>query len=70
MIAKVKAQLVPALDENEIKRNLMGKSVSAAGAYLDSQKEVAAYKISSSPFYFRLLGRLPFVASKIKVNFD
>ncbi len=70
LIAKVKAQLVPELDENEIKRNLVGKSIAGTGSYLDSLEEVSAYKISSAPFYFRLLGRLPFTSSKIKVNFE
>lgn len=70
LIAKVKAKLVPDIDQEEIKRNLAGKNVSAASKYLDSLEEVAAYKVSSSPFYFRFLGRLPFMADKIKINFE
>lgn len=70
LIAKVNAKLVPDMDESEIKRNLSGKSVAQAGAYLDSLEEVAGYKVSTSPFYFRFLGRLPFSASKITLKFE
>lgn len=70
IIATIKASLVPEINEDDIRQDLLGKSVSQASGYLDSLEELSAYKISSSPFYFRLLGRLPFMASKIKINFE
>lgn len=50
LIAKVKAKLVPEVNEEEIKRNLSGKSTSQAASYLDSINEVAGYKVTSNPF--------------------
>ena len=70
LIAKVKAQLVLEIAEGEIKTNLAGKSVAEAGKYLDSLETVAGYKVSSAPFYFRILGRLPFTANKISISFE
>lgn len=70
MIAKIKAKLVPDLNQDDIKRHLVGKSVGQAQKYLDSVEEIAAYKVSSSPFYFRILGRLPFSTGKIQISFE
>lgn len=70
LLAKIKAKLVPELKPDDIKRHLVGKSIASAQRYLDSVEEIAAYKVSTSPFYFRLLGRLPFSLNKISISFE
>ncbi len=70
MIAKVQAQLTPGISNEELQRHLAGKSTEEAKKYLDSVDQIAAYKVTTTPFYFRIFGRMPFSASKIKISYQ
>ena len=70
LIAAIQAQLVPEIDEAEIKRSLAGKNLSGAQNYLDNLEEVSEYQVKTAPVYFRPLQRLPFSESRINIKFD
>lgn len=68
LLGKITAKLIPIVDPNEIKRNIVGKNLSQVGNYLDSQKNIDSYKVTTSPSFLRFLSLMPFSGSKIKVN--
>ncbi len=67
MLAKVEAQLTPSISQDELKKNLAGKSISDAKKYLDSIAEVSEYKVVVQPIYFRIFGHLPFKGDRILI---
>jgi hypothetical protein len=67
---KISAKLLPSVADAEIIANIKGKSVADVGKYLNSLENVSGYKVNTNPAPFRILGRLPFSESKIKVSFE
>jgi hypothetical protein len=67
---KLKASLIPKVDEVEIKNNLKGKSFDQVASYLSGLKEVTSFKVELAPSLFRILRIMPFLGSKIKITYN
>lgn len=68
LIGKAKANLFATLDESDIKRHVIGKSLKASANYLDSVKEISGYKVTLNPSFFRFIGFMPFFSNRIEVK--
>jgi len=66
--AKIKASLVPSLDQKEIKNRISGKSFASVDSYLRSLESVSGFDIKISPSAFRFFGILPLSKNKIKIE--
>jgi hypothetical protein len=70
ILAKIKAKLIPDLNEEEIKGKITGKGLNEVENYLESLDHVSGYKVNTSPAPFRLLKLMPFFKDKIKINVE
>lgn len=61
-------QLYPALSEDEIIKNLTGKSWDFQKNYLNSLPKVTGFKTKITPAFFTRFGRLPSLGKNIKVE--
>ncbi|MEX0616200.1 MAG: hypothetical protein WD231_00130 [Candidatus Woykebacteria bacterium] len=68
ILGKIKAVIVPDFGEGEIAKNLSGKSVGAAGSYLDGLDNVSGFEIKINPAFFRIFNLLPFNSGRISVD--
>lgn len=65
---KIKASLVPSLDQNEIKNRISGKSFANVDSYLRSLDSISSFDIKISPSIFRFFGILPLSKNKIRIE--
>ncbi|MDP2720615.1 MAG: hypothetical protein Q8O75_01600 [bacterium] len=68
VLGKIKASLVPDVDKQKIKKNIAGKDFGATDKYLRSIESISGFEIKITPSVFRVLGFMPFLTSKIKVE--
>lgn len=67
-LGKIKAVLHPNIDREEINKNTTGKSLSEVKAYLDSIKNIQSYKVMTSPGFFQIFSRMPFLSNRIEIS--
>ena len=68
VLGKIKANLVPDVDKQKIKKSVAGKDFGTTDKYLRSIESISGFEIKITPSVFRVLGFMPFLTSKIKVE--
>jgi len=68
MQVKVKSYVIPKVEEEDIRNNLIGQSVASAEAYLSRIPHVASLKIDLWPPLPGFLRTMPHIKSKIKIE--
>ncbi len=65
--AKFKANLIPKLDENVLKKQMAGKSTASAVNELQGMNGILSAEVKISPSILAPIGRLPFLARNITI---
>lgn len=65
--AKFKANLIPKLDENALKKQMTGKSIANMVSQLQGMNGILSSEIKISPSILAPIGRLPFLARNITI---
>jgi hypothetical protein len=68
VLGKIKAALLPKVNEEEIRRNIAGKNFGSVDNYLKSLNSVSGFEIKVAPLPFRIFGILPFMGGRIKIE--
>lgn len=68
ILGKIKAALLPAINEEEVKRNISGKDFGSVDGYLQSLNSVSGFEIKVMPSPFRIFGILPLLKNKIDID--
>lgn len=68
IIGKIKAPLIPIIDEDEVRRNVAGKGFGQVDGYLKSLNSILGFEIKVNPALFRFFGRLPFSRNSISIE--
>jgi hypothetical protein len=64
----LEAKLVPQLDLEQIKRNIVGKQIAIGRSYLNNLSQVAGFEVKISPQLPGRLGTFPRVAKRIEIK--
>ncbi len=65
---KIKAYIVPVINESEVARNLKGKKISQARSYLSGIKNIKSYELGLWPKFTTILGIMPSRTDRIQVK--
>ena len=68
ILGKINAVLIPEINQEELKKNLSGKTFGSAAAYLQSLNNVPEFEIEIKPAIFRLFKFMPFNSSRINIE--
>ncbi len=64
----LEAKLIPQLDLEQIKRNIVGKQIAIGRSYLNNLSQVAGFEVKISPQLPGRLGTFPRVAKRIEIK--
>ncbi len=68
IIGKIKASLIPDVDEDAIKKKIAGKGFGETDEYLKSLSNISGFEIKISPSFFHILGLMPPSSSRINIK--
>ena len=68
ILGKINAVLIPEVNQEDLKKNLSGKTFGSAAAHLQSLNNVPEFEIEIKPAMFRLFKFMPFNSSRINIE--
>jgi len=68
ILGKIKANLLPVVSTEDVRKNITGKNFTATDNYLKSLGGISGFEIKINPSFFRIFGTMPFIGGKIRVE--
>ena len=68
VLGKIKANLVPVVNTEEVRRNITGKNFTTTENYLKSLGGVSSFEVKMNPSFFQIFKTMPHLGSRIKIE--